>query len=100
MFKNFDYIKECYCDKINTDIYTLNLLTKNYLENIKQRLQHKKDVLFKLDPNNILKLGYACVKNNDSYVSACKDILIGDKLSIKFKDGNIQSVVTEVNYEF
>lgn len=54
------------------------------------------NIISKLDalsPLKTLQRGYTITKKNDKVITSIKDIKKGDKLSIEFKDGNINSEV-------
>ncbi len=70
------------------------LITKDYHNS----LNNKIDKLNILNPLNTLKRGYTIVKKDDKVVKI-KDLQINDKITIKFKDGNVNTLVKEVNYE-
>lgn len=54
-----------------------------------------KGKLFALDPASILKRGYVVVSKNDKTVVSVNDLNIGDKVSIKFSDGEISAEITD-----
>ena len=64
----------------------------------KNDLINKIDKLNILNPLNTIKRGYTIVKKEGSLVSA-KNIKKDDLINIKFKDGDIDALVKEVNYE-
>ena len=47
--------------------------------------------LSKLNPNEILKLGYSVVKRNDCYITSARSLNISDMITIKFSDGEVKA---------
>jgi len=100
---NFNMIKLCTFEIVkNRDIYVRNSI-KNlikaidlYFENLKNSLSFKKELIEKLNPSEILKLGYSVVKKQEKFISSTKDIVVGDDIYIKFKDGFVKSTVTSI----
>ena len=65
---------------------------KVIIENYKKHLQS-------LNPFNVLNRGYSMVFKDDKLVSSVDLVEIDDKLSVKLKDGKIDSQVMSKKYE-
>lgn len=80
------YILEKNCNSL---LYTL----KDFENNYKYFISLKKEKLSKLNPNEILKLGYAKVEKNEKLVKSKTDVENNDKIKIIFSDGSIYAKV-------
>ncbi len=62
-------------------------------------INHKLDILSskvqKLNPSEILKLGYSAIKHNEKIISSYNDIKVDDDVCIIFKDGRVIAKVIE-----
>lgn len=65
----------------------------------KQNLDNIISKLTVLNPMNTLKRGYAITKINDKVVSSIKNIKVDNTISIKLKDGTIDTKVVKVSEE-
>lgn len=61
-----------------------------------QELKYAKALLENAHPRSTLRRGYAIVQNKGKLVSSIKQVSVGDKLKVEFKDGSINSVVEEI----
>lgn len=77
----------------NKDKFGFN--SSYYLNSIENKLTLLNSGLVKLNPSEILKLGYACVKN----VNTINDIRVGDSVETILVDGRFTSVVKSINGE-
>lgn len=77
----------------NKDKFGFNSLY--YLNSIENKLTLLNSGLVKLNPSEILKLGYACVKN----VNTINDLRVGDSVETILVDGRFTSVVKSINGE-
>ncbi|MDD4685707.1 MAG: exodeoxyribonuclease VII large subunit [Clostridia bacterium] len=93
----------------------LNTIIKNNLSDLKNQLQFKQSlvlnkmkeaingykyfvtlkmtILEKLNPNNILKIGYAKVSKGESTIVSSKQLSSGDKIKINFFDGKVEGEI-------
>ncbi len=61
-------------------------------------LMQKRQLLFALSPDKLLSRGFAIVKDSSGViVKSIKGLSLGQKLNIKFLDGNIESIVEQKN---
>lgn len=78
---------------LNDIIYRLNNQGDKEIANLSQKIASLKRTLRQLDPEVVIKRGYAVVKSNDKIVVSGKEISKGDILQIELKDVNIESEV-------
>ena len=50
-----------------------------------------------LNPLNILSKGYSVVSNNDKIIKSIKDVNVGDKITIRLSEGNIDANVERID---
>ena len=50
-----------------------------------------------INPHNVLNRGFSMVYKDDILISSVKKVEVNDQISIKFKDGNIRSLVSGKN---
>jgi len=87
-----------YSDKISTlEKLTVRLKAKgeSIIGEKSQELSELKGSLFALDPASILRRGYSVVSKDNAIVNSVKEIKTGDKVNIRFKDGNVSAIVNE-----
>ncbi len=93
-FNNIIDSKINYVDKID------KLITKDIIQKFKliqQKIDSIKILIDKINPYNLLKIGYSIVKNKDSNIlSSIKEVNVGDKLKIILENGDILVKVEEV----
>ncbi len=70
--------------------------SKLFLDRNFTKVEKNTEILNKLNPTQILKLGYACVRHNDTTIKSVHNITIGDNLDIVLKDGTINAIVKQV----
>lgn len=83
----------------NNLLYQFNQLEQTIalkIDRAKQNLINLKRLLQSLDPENVLKKGYALVKLNNKIVSNANQLKAGDEVETFIKDTKIVSVVSEV----
>ena len=83
----------------NNLLYQFNQIEQTIalkIDRAKQNLVNLKRLLQSLDPENVLKKGYALVKLNNKIVSNANQLKAGDELETYIKDTRIVSVVSEV----
>ena len=77
---------------------SLSRITNNIVNNLNfslQNLEKNSKLINSLNPDNIIKRGFAKVSVNNKIISSVKDISINDELNIKLKDGNLITIVKE-----
>lgn len=94
--KQYSYTYEDNKTRLNENLLALNRNSKIYISNAESNLLHKSALLDKLNPQSVLKLGYACVRANNAYKTSVKDLKIGDSVCVQFKDGLINATVNEI----
>jgi len=83
----------------NNLLYQFNQIEQTIalkIDRAKQNLVNLKRLLQSLDPENVLKKGYALVKLNNKIVSNANQLKAGDEVETFIKDTKIVSVVSEV----
>lgn len=94
-----DSIKEILVD-MEDDLVSskedLNNSIKNYLDEIAEDLEHKKNKLELINPKSILNRGYSIsMDDNGNVITDINSIDVGQKIKTVIKDGFIESVVTD-----
>jgi len=72
---------------------SLKQLVERLLDNEQEELNYSKKLLELLNPQNILKRGYAVVRSGKKVVRRSKDVVKGQALEILLADGNINAKV-------
>ena len=93
---NFGYLYENARLNLNKNINVFSLQGKVFIDKNNATVYNLCELLNKLNPENVLKLGYACLKNNNKNVTSINDVNVGDDLNIKLKDGELVAKVTSV----
>jgi len=71
-------------------------LSKRYIENMKNTINIRFEILNAMSPYNILNRGYSiCFKKGNKVVSSVDDIYIGEELRIVVKDGDAKCIAKE-----
>ncbi len=63
------------------------------IENKEKELSELKGSLFALDPASILRRGYSVVSKDKVTISSSKELSKGDKIKLRFKDGEVNAEV-------
>ena len=71
----------------------LRLAEENYLGQRKFALSGLEKRLLALNPENIMKRGYAFVRHGEKVISSAADLNAGDRISIRFTDGEKAAIV-------
>ena len=87
--KEYLYIEQNCKNQFSTNLLKINKLIKDYYAIKEKELAYNKNILNKLNPQEVLKLGYASVKLNGGFVVSKNQISVGDNIEIGFKDGAI-----------
>lgn len=83
----------------NNLLYQFNQIEQTIalkIDRAKQNLVNLKRLLQSLDPENVLKKGYALVKLNNKIVSNANQLKAGDEVETFIKDTKIVSVISEI----
>lgn len=81
---------------LNSDISNFSKQIKLFFDAKQTQLSHRSDMLSKLNPNEILKLGYAAVKLGDNFITSVKSVEVGSKIDVCLKDGKLITNVVSV----
>lgn len=82
-------------DEINSKIVSqkekTDLLMNNYLNSLKNNINHKKEILNAYNPSNLLKKGYCIIKDdNNKVIKSSKELKDNSDNKIVFKDKEIK----------
>lgn len=91
--KHISYMLENNKISFQTLVNKYNAQTKLFIDGNIAKLQKNTQIINKLNPAEVLKLGYACVKQKENAVKSVHDVLVGDNLDIIIKDGTITAKV-------
>lgn len=69
---------------------------KDKIQSYKDRLFYISSILQENNYNNILSKGFALVEKDDVFIKTVKDLVLGDKLTVRLEDGNISVVVEDI----
>ena len=83
-------------NKLKELVVSLNNIVDKDLNNKKYQLDYLINTLKLVNPLNILSNGYSLVKKDDKIIKSSKDLKKGDKINIKFHEGEIESIVREI----
>lgn len=93
-YKNLKYYNELK----NHSIKLKHCLIK-YLDDKSNYINLLNSKLTKLNPNEVLKLGYACIRKGGKNLSSVKNITVGDEIELQLKDGFVCAKATNVKGE-
>ncbi|EHL19519.1 exodeoxyribonuclease VII, large subunit [Peptoanaerobacter stomatis] len=68
---------------------------KDKIQSYKDRLFYMSSILQENNYNNILSKGFALVEKGDRFIKTTEDLALGDRLTIRLKDGNVSVLVEE-----
>ena len=71
----------------------LKLAQRNYLDKRIDAVSALEKRLLALNPDNVMKRGYAFVRRGSKVVSSAEDLQTGDRIDIRFRDGEKTAVV-------
>ena len=72
----------------------LNNVRTNYFSGRATALDSLEKRLLALNPENVMKRGYAFVRRNEKVITSAADLNTGDRIDIRFVDGE-RSAITE-----
>lgn len=91
--KNYGYIEENFGLSFNNLLKDFIKSSNTFITRESNRLERKCDVLNKLNPAEVLKLGYAFIRTNKECVSSVKNVKNNDIIDVVLKDGIINALV-------
>ena len=71
----------------------LELLQKNYFSFRREALSGLEKRLNALNPENVMKRGYAFVRHEDKIVTSAVDLETGDRINVRYIDGEKSAVI-------
>jgi len=96
LIEEYDYVRQNSKILFKNNIMTYVKTIKNFIDLKEYDLKNKKGLLTKLNPLEVLKLGYACVKSNKGYLLSKNEVVVNDNIDIILKDGQIVAKVIGV----
>ena len=96
LYNDYKYLYENNAENLNSKCLNLFKLSKSFIENKYLLLTSKTTILNKLNPKEVLKLGYAIIKKGTSFATSATSISAGDDICLGLKDGNIFAKVDKV----
>lgn len=96
ILKNPLAIYEVKEEKLKNSIETLNKTIMNIIERKKHDLILASNTLKLVNPLNILDKGYSLVTKEEKSIKSSKDLKVGDEINIRFSEGNVKSIIKEV----
>ncbi|MSP70326.1 MAG: exodeoxyribonuclease VII large subunit [Bacteroidetes bacterium] len=85
--------------KLNEKQKNLSLFTDRIFDRNRHQLAIFTERVKNLHPNNVLKRGYAMLIKKEQLIVSTTQIKIGDAITIKLKDGAIETTVAAVQHE-
>ena len=70
----------------------MDILAESFINEINYILTLKNTKLQKLNPDAILKLGYAKVIKDNNAITSINETSVGDEMSVVFADGKIDVI--------
>ena len=99
LIKLFKFLNSDRTEKLKGKIVKLKFVAKKYFDEINHNYTVINSKLQKLNPEEILKLGYATIKLNGNNITTVKDVCVDDLITIKMKDGCVEGKVISINGE-
>lgn len=65
------------------------------LESLRQQLMHQQRLIENYDPEHLLRLGFAILRNEQGRTGTPQALQEGDKIVLEFAEGSIQATVTQ-----
>ena len=93
LLKSYQYLEQDSKQLFNKNLCNMFNLSKTYFDKREKELIYNNCILKKLDPKEVLKLGYASIKNLKGYVTKVSDLKKDDKIDIIFKDGMVKAKI-------
>ena len=94
--QNYDNCFNEYQNFFNEKIKELHNMSNIFLIEPENKLNLCTKMIDRLNPNEVLKLGYCAIKLGNNYISSVKDVDVGDNVSIKLCNGNLDAKITNL----
>ncbi len=65
------------------------------LESLRQQLMHQQRLIENYDPEHLLRLGFAILRNEQGQAGTPQALQVGDSVVLEFAEGSIQATVTQ-----
>ena len=76
-------------------VIRLKYAANNFYSSLDNKFKLLENKLQKLNPSEVLKLGFAVVKKNSEYIGSVKNVNIGDDIIVMMSDGKIYAKVND-----
>lgn len=96
MEKRYSYIMQSSENVLSDRIGRLLNLSNFMIERANQRYIKNASILKKLNPNEVLKLGYAAIKSGNNYINSLHELRVDDVVEIKFINGKADALIKSV----
>ncbi len=83
-------------ENLRTLSETQTRIMQQKLSHVRQQLNHAKESLELLTPQNVLKRGYAIVYKEETPISSVNAVTVDDKIQIQFSDGNLNATLNTI----
>lgn len=83
-------------NEYNSYLTRIYSLTNRFLDAPQKKLELTAKLLDKLNPNEVLKLGYSVVKSGYGHVCSVDEVFLGQSIDVVMKDGLINTTITGV----
>jgi exodeoxyribonuclease VII large subunit len=75
---------------------TIKYQIKQLLQCLYHHLENREQYINMVSPDNILKRGYTLTLKDGAFVTSIDDLMVGDKIETRFKDGSSESEITKL----
>ena len=99
LYKNYKNLNVKYQNRFSSCVVEFLHAINTFIESKQHKLEVLSSMLNKLNPKEVLKLGYASVKKDNKKVASIKDINLNDKMQLTFVDGKVSAIVSKIEGE-
>ena len=87
---------EQYIDTLKDNI---DLSLYNKINLLKHKVDSSEKLIHSLSAVSVLERGFAIVESNNKVITSVNDVNVKDEISIRMKDGKLNSVISEIEGE-
>ncbi len=99
LYKNYKNLNVKYQNRFSSCLVEFLHAVNTFIESKQHKLEVLSSMLNKLNPKEVLKLGYASVKKDNKKVASIKDINLNDEMQLTFVDGKVSAIVSKIEGE-
>ncbi len=99
LYKNYKNLIVKYQNRFSSCLVEFLHAVNTFIESKQHKLEVLSSMLNKLNPKEVLKLGYASVKKDNKKVASIKDINLNDEMQLTFVDGKVSAIVSKIEGE-